>query len=392
MKHLSIILLSLFCTLTTTVRAQYYSVNYDKETVAAMSAAYASGAAAEGYYNKQVQEILKHYGVAELASAGIFASKYLERKAWTDLGVWSSSTENYYYHRIYDMVANKIMPKIWTVAGMMLNSPQNALYWGSYLLKVCDDTKSLCYQFESIVTNSELSFSDIQFLAINSEIAQILQLSEIGNVDFKKVLDDLSKVPGNFNMDNLKSDLDNLYKNGVKLATAGASNITNAVLQSSEFHDLFSGKLSAAINIVDNYSALWNSLDKSIGGTLLGMLGGKDNIAGLFELSNYNMTSWMTDYLSGTQGQYYTQRWYIYRRDSGSETLVRYSPPTDKDAIINGDHWYRINTSDRNYYPTSAQREAILQNSESHAGWSRSLVQQMNNKRDGFTYNISYWM
>lgn len=101
-----------------------------------------------------------------------------------------------------------------------------------YLLKVCDDTKSLCYQFESIVTNSELSFSDIQFLAINSEIAQILQLSEIGNVDFKKVLDDLSKVPGNFNMDNLKSDLDNLYKNGVKLATAGASNITDAVLQS----------------------------------------------------------------------------------------------------------------------------------------------------------------
>lgn len=392
MKHLSIILLSLFCTLTTTVRAQYYSVNYDKETVAAMSAAYASGAAAEGYYNKQVQEIFKHYGVAELASAGIFASKYLERKAWTDLGVWSSSTENYYYHRIYDMVANKIMPKIWTVAGTMLNSPQNALYWGSYLLKVCDDTKSLCYQFESIVTNSELSFSDIQFLAINSEIAQILQLSEIGNVDFKKVLDDLSKVPGNFNMDNLKSDLDNLYKNGVKLATAGASNITDAVLQSSEFHDLFSGKLSVAINIVDNYSVLWNSLDKSIGGTLLGMLGGKDNIAGLFELSNYNMTSWMTDYISGTQGQYYTQRWYIYRRDSGSETLVRYSPPTDKDAIINGDHWYRINTSDRNYYPSSVQREAILQNSESHAGWSRSLVQQMNNKHDGFTYSMSYWM
>lgn len=131
MKHLSIILLSLFCTFTTTARARYYSVNYDKEAVAAMSAAYASGAAAEGYYNKQVQEILKHYGAAELASAGIFASKYLERKAWTDLGVWSSSTENYYYHRIYDMVANKIMPKIWTVAGMMLNSPQNALYWGN---------------------------------------------------------------------------------------------------------------------------------------------------------------------------------------------------------------------------------------------------------------------
>ena len=391
MKHLNLIILAFFCTLVTTVRAQYYSVNYDEKTVEAMAAAYASGAAAEGYYNEQVQEILKRYGAAEVTSAGIFVSKYLERKAWTDLGIWSSSTENYYYHRIYDMVANKIMPKIWTVAGMMLKSPQNALYWGSYLLKVCDDTKSLCYQFESIVTNSELSFSDIQFLAINSEIAQILKLSELGNVDFRKVLDDLSKVPSNFNIDNLKADLDKLYQSGVSLATAGAGNITGAVLQKSEFHQLFSGKLSAAINIVDNYSQLWNSLDKSVGNTLLGMLGGKDNVAGLFELSDYNLTSWMTDYLSETQGQYYTQRWYIYRRDAGSQTLASYSPPTDDDAIIKGDHWYRINTSDPSYYPTSAEREAILQNSERHAGWSRSLVQQMNSRNDGFSYNMSYW-
>jgi len=391
MKHLNLIILAFFCTLATTVRAQYYSVNYDEKTVEAMAAAYACGAAAEGYYNEQLQEILKRYGAAEVASAGIFASKYLERKAWTDLGVWSSSTENYYYHRIYDMVANKIMPKIWTVAGMMLKSPQNALYWGSYLLKVCDDTKSLCYQFESIVTNLELSFSDIQFLAINSEIAQILKLSELGNVDFRKVLDDLSKVPSNFNIDNLKADLDKLYQSGVSLATAGAGNITGAVLQKSEFHQLFSGKLSAAINIVDNYSQLWNSLDKSVGNTLLGMLGGKDNVAGLFELSDYNLTSWMTDYLSETQGQYYTQRWYIYRLDAGSQTLASYSPPTNDNAIIKGDHWYRINTSDPGYYPTSAEREAILQNSERHAGWSRSLVQQMNSRNDGFSYNMSYW-
>lgn len=39
----------------------------------------------------------------------------------------------------------------------------------------------------------------------------------------------------------------------------------------------------------------------------------------------------------------------------------------------------------------SAEREAILQNSERHAGWSRSLVQQMNSRNDGFSYNMSYW-
>ena len=38
----------------------------------------------------------------------------------TELGIWNSSTENYYYRRIYNMVSGKIMPKIWTVAGMML--------------------------------------------------------------------------------------------------------------------------------------------------------------------------------------------------------------------------------------------------------------------------------
>lgn len=86
------------------------------------------------------------------------------------------------------MVANKIMPKIWTVAGMMLKSPQTALYWGSYLMKVCADTKSLCMQFESVVTNSSLIFADIQFLEINQEIATILKLSEIGDVDWQQLL------------------------------------------------------------------------------------------------------------------------------------------------------------------------------------------------------------
>ena len=391
MKRLLSIMMLIVCVLAK-ADAQYYSVNYDKQTVAAMAAAYGTEAVAEAYYNEQVQNILKHYNAAEVASAGIFASKFLERKAMTELGIWNSSTENYYYRRIYNMVSGKIMPKIWTVAGMMLKSPQTALYWGSYLVKICDDTKNLCMQFESVVTNSTLTFSDIAFLQINQEIAAILKLSEIGNVDWKKMVDDLSKVPGNFTVDNLKADIDNLYKAGANLAGAGMSNVGNALLQSSKFNDLFQGKLSAAIDIVDNYSSLFKSLDKSIGNTLLGMIGGKDNVAGLFSLANYNLTSWMTDYLDETAGNYYTQRWYIARRDQGEEKLCDYVPPTDDNSILKGDHWYRINTKDANFYPNSSQKEAILQNSENHAGWSRTRVQQLNNQNDGFTYNISYWL
>lgn len=100
----------------------------------------------------------------------------------------------------------------------------------------------------------------------------------------------------------------------------------------------------------------------------------------------------MTDYLSETQGNYYTQRWYIARRDQGSVSLCDYYPPTDDNSILNGDHWYRINTSDPNFYPNSTQREQILANSENHAGWSRSRVQQLNAQSDGFTYTMNYWM
>ena len=165
MKRLLSIIMLIVCVLAK-ADAQYYSVNYDKQTVAAMAAAYGTEAVAEAYYNEQVQNILKHYNAAEVASAGIFASKFMERKAMTELGIWNSNTENYYYRRIYNMVSGKIMPKIWTVAGMMLKSPQTALYWGSYLVKICDDTKNLCMQFESVVTNSTLTFSDIAFLQI----------------------------------------------------------------------------------------------------------------------------------------------------------------------------------------------------------------------------------
>ena len=391
MKRLLTIML-LICAWWNTIQAQYYSVNYDKETVAAMATAFGAEAMAESYYNEQVGAILKHYNAAEVATAGIFASKFLERKALTDLGLWNSSTENYYYKRIYNMVSHKIMPKIWTVAKMMLHSPQTALYWGSYLVKVCDDTKNLCMQFESVVTNSTLTFADIQFLEINREIAAILKLSDIGGVDWKAMLDDLAKVPGNFTMDNLTADIDNLYNMGVGLATSGVTNIGDALLQKSAFKEVFDGRVSKLIDIYENYNDLFEQLDKGVGNTLLSMIGGKDNVAGLFNLADYNLTSWMTDYMNEAKGQYYTQRWYIYRRDRGSETLCDYNPPTDDNSILKGDHWYRIDTKDPDFYPNSSQREAILQNSENHAGWSRAKVQQMNNLHDGYTYSISYYL
>lgn len=390
MKRLSLILIFLSLAIVQQVHAQYYSVNYDARTVAAMATAFGAEAVAESYYRGQVDDILKHYTAAEVATAGIFASKFLEHKALSDLGIWCSSTENYYYRRIYRMVAEKIMPKIWVVAKLMLRSPQTAIYWGSYLMKVCDDTKSLCMQFESVVTNSTLTFSDIAFLEINRDIAPLLSLSELGGVDWERMLDNLSRVPGNFTSENLKGDLDNLYNTGVGLATSGIENLGDALLQSSSFHDLMNGKVSEIDNLYEHYGALFEQAEHGVGDLLLDMVGGADSVAGLFDFSNYDLTAWMTDYPDEAMGNYYTQRWYIARREQGSVSLCDYYPPTDDNSVLNGSTWTRFETSDPGFYPNASQREQALSNSEAHAGWSRNRVQQLNNSNDGYTYTINY--
>ena len=276
----------------TTSRAQYYSINIDLKTAAAMQAAYSAGAAGEALYNEQLKSILEHYRGAETAAAGIFSSEYLRRRALTDLGIWESATENWYYRRIYNMVAARIMPKVWTVAGMMLKSPHNALYWGSYLLKVCDETKALCMQFESVVTNSRLSFGDVVFLQIKEEIAEVFRLSGLGGIDFKAVLDGFADIGGDLTREDLKEDLDRLYRKGTAILSAGAGNLAESILQTSNFNELFEGRIGAAFDIVENYQNLFESLKNDAGGTLYALLGGDAAVADLFEVSGYNISEW----------------------------------------------------------------------------------------------------
>ena len=282
------------------------------------------------------------------------------------------------------MVAEKIMPKIVVVAKQMLHLPQTAIYWGSYLMKVCDDTKNLCMQFESIVTNSSLTFSDITFLKISEEIAPLLRLSEIGNIDWQRMMDDLASIPGNFTKENLQQDINNLYNLGVGLATAGTANLGEALLQESAFHNLMSGKVEEIFNLYDHYSGLMERAEQDMGGLLIDMVGGPDNVAGFFDISNYNLTQWISDYLDKTANTYYTQRWYIARRDQGSTVLCDYYPPTDDNSILNGGEWTRFSTTDAGFYPNASQREQALANSERYAGWSRDRVEQLNRQNDGY--------
>ena len=370
--------------------AQYYRINYDAKTIAAMTGAYGTETASEAYYNEQIKEILKHYRSAEVAAATIYSSKYMDRKALTDLGLWASAEENYYYRRIYNMVSAKIMPKIWDLSGLMLKRPQNAFYNGTYLFKACEDTKNLCMQFESVVTNSRLSFRNIAFLEMCPEAKAIFDLAQMGNMNWNSVLNSFGNISGNFTKENLKSDLETLYSDGINLISNGGSNLGSQLMGKSSFDDLVNGKASAIAEVAKNSYGIFNNAYNNLGGTLIS-LAGKDNVSNLFNVSNYNLSSWISDYDQESIDRYYTQRWYIYRRDAGSETLCNYVPPTGKDDIISGSHWTRFNTTDENFYPNASQTEQALVNSENHARWSRKKVEQLNNSNDGFYYSMNYW-
>ncbi len=374
-----------------TASAQYANINYDAKTVAAMAAAYGAENASEAYYNEQVQKILEKYTSAEVAAAAIFSSKFLDRKALTELGIWSSSTENYYYKRIYRMVATKIIPKILVVARLMPEQPQNALYWGSYLMKICDETKALCMQFESGVTNSRLGFSDINFLELSPEIRQLYEFAQYNIVNWDNMQRMLTEAPSHFTKENLKADVENLYNIAVGIASSAAQNIMNEILHGSDFNGLMQGKITGIYDAVVSCERIYGNINNLTAGKIMDIIGSPENVHRLFSISNYNIGQWTTDYVDRSNGQHYTQRWYIYRRDNGSETLCNYYPPTDDNSILYGTPWYRVNTTDPNYYPSSEIVEASLSNSENHAGWSRAKVSQLNQQDNRYRYAINYY-
>ena len=386
-----ILLILIMCLAGVTASAQYANLNIDAKTVAAMASAYGVETGTEAYYNEQVKKILEKYTSAEVAAAAIFSSKFLDRKALTDLGIWSSSTENYYYRRIYRMVATKIIPKIVVVARLMLEQPHNALYWGSYLMKICDETKALCMQFESVVTNSRLGFSDINFLELNPQIRELFEFAQYNIINWDNMQKMLAEAPDHFTKENLKADAENLYNIAVGIASSTAENIMNQVLSGSDFSGLMQGKITGIYDAVVSCERIYGNINNLLAGQLMDIVGSPENVNRLFNIANYNMTGWVTDYVDRTDGQYYTQRWYIYRKESGSETVCNYNPPTDNNSILYGSPWYRVNTTDPNYYPSAAVVEAALSNSEAHAGWSRSKVAQLNQQDDRYRYNMNYY-
>lgn len=371
------------------VIAQYNSINIDYQTAAVMVTEYNAAAAAEKYYDEQVRDILDKYSLAEIAAAGIYTSKHLDREALTSLGEWGSPSENHYYRRIYSLVSAKIIPELWDLSGLLLHYPHKAIYWGSYLAKTCTEVKSLCQQFESVVTNGTLSFRDINFLELNPQFAAIVQLSKIGDTDWKAMLNGMTYVPDRFSKEILVNDMDSLYTAAVSLANSGYSSFIRDLLGGSEFNGTFLEKAAAVCEVAGNAYDIYEAADGDLGNLLRNYWGDNPSAAAIFDFSSYDMTAWVSDYLAAATNTFYTQRYYIACVDKGSQVVCDYYPPTDDSDILSGSDWMRFETTEAGFSPTSSQLESVLRNSESHAGWSRTLVSTLNSQSDGYHYNMT---
>ena len=370
----------------------WYSVNIDLKTTAAMTAAYAAEAATEMMNDEDVQKILDHYTSAEVATAGIFASKWLDRKALQNAGLFSDAEENFYYKRIYVMVSAQIMPKILDVAALLIKYPDKAIYWGPYLFRVCEQTKQLCMTFETVVANGKVSFQDVAFLAINDNLKGLFDLTKLGEVDWAAVWDHLADFGDGLTKEDLEEDLEGLMTAGGAIASAGGAVLDSVWTNASRVGGVFHSKPGEILQLYHDFKDMYETFSdpSNIKDLLMEQILSTDStgVANLFTLDGYNITSYVSDYLQEMQGRFYTQRWYIYWRDSGSEQVCSYAPPTDSESIMYGGEWYRVGTSDEHYQYTTADYENSLRNSESYAGWSRARCQELNSNGDKYQYQF----
>ena len=379
----------------------WHAVNVDYTTAAAMSAAYATEALEESNTATHISKILEHYKTAGIASAGIFLSKKKEREARRNPGLFATE-ENYYYHRIFRLVKDGIMPKFITVAGKMIKQPENALYWGPYLYKTTHNVENLCKQFECVVTNGKFSFKDIQFLLINEKLQKLFDLAQLADVDWKSLFSKLGEFGKGISQDDIADDFKHL---GSVIAQAGKVAFDHNLEDVTKIGGIFKAKPREIARLYesfrDKYKSFKNATNvKEILYTVIGE-GDEATVDKLFQISDYNISGYISSYIKEMQGQYYTQRWYIYQQDAGSRVLCDYNPAGYNnwgDAGWNLDWFVHSSGKKRqNYsvipcykYLTEAEDTELKDKLFQRCEWNEAKCNEYNIQNPGHDCTITY--
>ena len=314
MRRLVILVFSLLLSLSQAIAA-YVHVDYDYKGATMAEAAYVALAKAEGLNTESIIDILDHYTSAEVASAGIWLSKFLERKALKNEMIFSSA-ENHYYKVILFLVTKRITPRMIRIGKELLNYPEQFLYWGPYLFKTSEDVMNLCAQFQAIVTNGKKGFSSSDFFQLNPALQEYFDFSKLGNVNWQEIWDRITNFPTP-KWEDFREDVKELFSkvSPVNLAIAGEENIRG---RATHIFDKFAKAPESLPDLFDQVQEAFNEATSgaAVKDILEGVIGDlKDSLAveRLFDFGNYNVGNYINVYINQLKGQFYTQLWYIYK-------------------------------------------------------------------------------
>ena len=391
-----IIVLILMSAVIQTVSALgWHNINVDFTTITAMGTAYGVEGAEEGNTATALDSIFQHYKSGSIAMAGIFVSKKNDSDAMRNPGLFASE-ENYYYKRIYSLVKDGIMPKFITVAAKFLKYPENVLYWGPYLLKTTSNVENLCKEFELVATNGKRSFKDIKFLVVSDDLKKLFDLAQLGNVDWKALLDKLGDFGKDLSKDDLKKDMKHF---GDVIASAGQQTVDANLEKASKIGNIFHSSTDSIWMMYDKFRETYEQVKNGakVKDLLMQVIVTPDaaGVARLFKIDDYNLTGYITNYLKELKGQYYTQRWYIYTEDSGTKVICTYKPDSYEDR--NDSRWntawnHYISPKDNEYCHslTTAEKNEIKNKANSLSGWNQEKVNVYNQNNPGHTCSITY--
>ena len=394
-RIIALVLLSIV--MQTTSAMSWHNINVDITTITAMGTAYGVETAEEDANATDLDSIFSHYKSGGIAMAGIYLSKKNDRNAMRNPGLFASE-ENYYYKRIYTLVKDGIMPKFITVAAQFIKYPENALYWGPYLLKTTSNVENLCKEFELVATNGKRSFKDIKFLVVSDELKKIFDLAKLGDVDWKTMLDKLGDFGKDLSKDDLKEDMKNF---GNVIANAGKQTVDANLEKASKLGDIFHSSTDSIWQMYDKFKDTYERVKDgaSVKDLVMQVIVTPDaaGVAKLFKIDDYNLTGYITNYLKDLQGQYYTQRWYIYTEDSGTKEIASYRPsaPDDKNNEDNWTGWiYKCNYEKKNTPPypnlTTDEYNQLKLAAERATGWNLNRKSEYEKNNPGHTISLNY--
>jgi hypothetical protein len=391
------------------VRAGYavswVSINHDKKTVEAMIAALYTENETEKASNEALNEILANYKSASIASTGIYMKEYMEYKAMSDPSSYFTSAKEYFYYRHIFDTAVGIGNSVSQLAPYLVKSPEKIFYWGTYMFQTCDETIELCKLFQSVCTNGKLGFEGIRFRELAPDLKKFVNPVKMDLKNYEEKFNDLTSTKGLEDLDesDLQEALYDVAQAGVSIAASGWQGVDDLALKlnpQSRIVKALKMKYTDAMYLYEGFRETREQMQRlaninAIKNTIRNLIevNGHEVADRIFHIADYNVNTYMADYVRNESDGYFTQRYYIYSEDAGTKVLCDYKPKAEDDRDKPWIGWLHfISPRDNEYCHvlTSSEIASAKSISERQAGWSQASVDKYNIEHPGHNATITY--